>query len=160
MKQLVTEELKRWTKLFEEIDGCQPLENRFEDDRILIASPTPVPWHESLKPQYNEANNKIGYLFPQKRGIRLDIDFPSGTLTKEYIREMIDPNKQLLYSPPTEKATTTKTYWRFKSNDMFDTLTLVVRESDLGTIDINLPTIKQLFNEIIDNANGVSEKKQ
>ncbi len=32
MEQLVLEELKRLTKLFEEIDGYQPLENVFEDD--------------------------------------------------------------------------------------------------------------------------------
>lgn len=155
MEHLVTDEINRWTKLFEEIDGCQPLFKQFKDERILIASPNPVPWHESLKPQYNESKYKIGYLFSQKSGIRLDIDSPNGILTKEYIGAIIDPNEQLLYSPQTERAPTTKTYWRFKSDDMFDTLTLVIREPQLGVIDTSLPTIRQLFKEIVDYANKV-----
>ncbi|WP_096154056.1 hypothetical protein [Bacillus sp. FJAT-45066] len=154
MEKLVTTEFRRWMKLFEDIDGCKPIDTEFKDDRILIASSNPVPWQEGLKPQYNEPNNKIGYLFPQKRGIRLDIDFPSRTLTKEYIKEIIDPNEELSYSPSTEKASTTKTYWRFKSGEMFDTLTLVIRKPHLGVIDTTLPTIRELFTTIVNYANS------
>lgn len=153
MDQLVAKEIERWTNLFEEIEGCQPLETEFEHNRILIASPNPVPWHDGLKPQYREADYKIGYLFSQKRGIRLDIDFPIMTLTKEYIRKMIDPNEKLNYSPSAERAPTTRSYWRFTSGDMFDTLTLVIPKPHLAVIDTTLPTIRQLFKEIVAYAN-------
>ncbi|WP_088103010.1 hypothetical protein [Halalkalibacter urbisdiaboli] len=96
----------------------------------MITCPNQVPWSSGLKAQYNESENKMGYLFPQKNGIKLAVDFPLHTLTKETVQSIINPTNQILYIPREKRAPT-------------------------EMVDLTDQKLKEFFQEIIDYANQV-----
>ncbi|MBB5174534.1 hypothetical protein [Texcoconibacillus texcoconensis] len=154
MNQAIKGEFDRWVKLFEELEGCKLVDRKMKDNRLMVENPFPVPWHENLHAERSESKEKIGYLFPQESGVKLDIDFPHQSFTKEYLQTIVDPNHEWPYYSPENKAPTAKSWWRFRSEPHFDTLTLVVRKEYLGKIDTTDPKLKELFQEIIDLAKG------
>ncbi|MGD6831854.1 hypothetical protein ACQCT5_06800 [Sutcliffiella halmapala] len=154
MTHQVEKEFDRWKEIFQGIEDCRVIENGFKDNRLLIASINNVPWDSSLKPQYNESPKKIGYLFKQNSGIKLAIDFPIETITKELIQRTIFQTDEIPYSPLIERAPGRSSYWRYKSSDNFNTLILVIRNPHLSTIKISNEEIINLLQEIISLANG------
>ncbi|WP_078593678.1 hypothetical protein [Evansella clarkii] len=147
----VKQEFNKWKKFFEVIDGCNLVNMGLADGRYKIAALIKVPWHEHLKAQYNEHPDKIGYLYPQSSGMRLDIDFPSQSVTKEEVQSIIDPQQRIPYFPPGQKAPGRKSWWRFRS-EAYDTVTIVIREDTSGMIDLSSPEVELLFKRMINYA--------
>lgn len=136
---------------FNAIAGCSI--EQVSDERYLIRSERIVPWYKSLKAQYNESKYKIGYIFLQKNGVRMDIDFPHFSIDKECITSIIAQYEELLYLPKKERAPMTKSYWRFNSDINFDTFTLVIRAPLFRIIDVSKQEFKELFQLIANFAN-------
>jgi hypothetical protein len=155
LTELVQKEFNSWKYLFDSLEGCFVVEHTAKDQRLMIASQNSVPWHKSLKPQYNEPNNKIGYLFPQKKGIKLQVDFPVSSLKKEYVQEKIAEHK-LTYIPQDQRAPANQSWWRITKGDDFDAFTLVIRSEKLGTINKNSTHLKDLFQQIVSLANNTA----
>ncbi|OZM56424.1 hypothetical protein CIB95_11660 [Lottiidibacillus patelloidae] len=66
---------------------------------------------------------------------------------------MIDPTSNLKYIPIEKNAPTSHSWWRFTDGEEFDTITLVIRNEHLGTIDTSCRKLKKVLQEIIDLAN-------
>jgi hypothetical protein len=152
LENIINEELKKCIQLFKDVDGCEVKSVQSQDERLKITSLSPVPWSKSLKPQYNEDEDKIGYLFRQSRGIRIDIDFPHETIKEKVIGKIINSFTTLEYSPPNERAPLTRSYWRFKTSPDFDTITLAIRSPQLQKIDLTNSEVKNLFQRIVNLA--------
>lgn len=149
---LIAREYERWTSFFKSLDNCicdyvKPQGS--EKKRLLIASLTEVPWSESLKPQYNESENKIGYFKQYEKGIRLDIDFLDDYISKEDVFNFMHPYSHIEHIK-SGRAPSNRSWWRYVEGDSFNTLQLVVRNDDLGTINIDNDQSREFFQKVID----------
>ena len=147
LREMVLNKSQQWVDVFNKIDGCvlsQP-----QEDRVLIASPVPVPWNDYLKPQYNESKNKIGYIMPKQTCVGLYIDFPKNTLTYEDVYEVINHKNILEYIPSGQRASQKRSWWRFNSGDGFDSINVVLHADCLAEYDVDREELKQLLSHIV-----------
>ncbi|MDZ5472414.1 hypothetical protein SM124_11710 [Bacillus sp. 31A1R] len=96
---------------------------------------------------------KIGYIFPQKNGVKVAIDFPVGKLKVDEVIPIINLINQITHIPMEQRAPTKGSWWRFRYSDQFDSIHLTLREPHLGTIDFTRREIKEFFQRIIYLAN-------
>ncbi|MFD1030223.1 hypothetical protein [Metaplanococcus flavidus] len=146
MDKLVEEQLKEILDVFESLPDCRI--EKSTDDRLLIASYKPVPWSGSLEKRDTESAHKIGYINPHKAALGLYIDFPHDFLEFEELEKIIDPEATLTYYPPETKATTVKSWWRFRSDDKFDSLHMVLRKTELAYYDFKREDWIELMQQI------------
>ncbi|MGD7055224.1 hypothetical protein [Sutcliffiella horikoshii] len=155
LKQNIIKEERKWVNLFKRINGCEIINPGIKDGRLMISNLKPVPWHKGLKPQYNEAKTKIGYMVKQQSGFRLDIDFPHGSIGTDEIRSIvktISTATGFMEIQQGQRASTIKSYWRFKTSKEFDTITLVIRNHHLGSINTTSPNLHIFLQKIVDLA--------
>lgn len=119
-------------------------------ERLLIASYKPVPWAKCLKKQYGESDYKIGYIDPKKNALGLYIDFPKNSFKFEQVSEIINPNASLLYVSSEERAPSSISWWRFRTNDHFDSIHIVLRKDELLKYDVQEDSWIKLMHEIVD----------
>ena len=112
------------------------------DDRLLIASDKPVPWSGA------ESSHKIGYITPHKSALGLYIDFPHNYLDIDKVEDIIDPEETLNYYSPGKKASAVKSWWRFRSDEKFDSIHLVLRKTELELYDFKREEWVRLMEEI------------
>ncbi|MGI2329142.1 hypothetical protein [Planococcus sp. YIM B11945] len=146
MNKLVEEQLNEMLEVFESLPDCKIEKNA--DGRYLIASHNPVPWSGSLEKSGAESTYKIGYIRPHKAALGLYIDFPHDFLELEELEKIIDPEETLTYYPPGPKASTVKSWWRFRSDEKFDSLHLVLRKTELDYYDFKREDWIELMQQI------------
>lgn len=148
MDGLVEQKLKEILDVFESLPNCK-IETNI-DEQLLIASYKPVVWSEALEKKDAESTHKIGSIKPHKLALGLYIDFPHDYLELEKLEEIIDPEGTLTYYPPGTKASTVKSWWRFRSDDKFDSLHLVLRKIELAYYDFKREDWIELMQQITD----------
>lgn len=129
MDKIVEEQLNEMLEVFESLPDCKIEQS--EGDRLLIASLNRVPWSDSLDKKDAESAHKIGSINPHKLSLGLYIDFPHDYFEFEQLEKIIDPEATLTYYPPGEKTSTVKSWWRFRSDEKFDSIHLVLRKTEL-----------------------------
>lgn len=130
--------------VFESLPDCKI--EKGEGDKLLIASHKPVPWSG---PE-DESAFKIGTIIPHKAALGLYIDFPHDLFELEKLGEIIDPEETLYYYPPGEKASNVKSWWRFRSDEKFDSVHLVLRKVELEHYDFKRDDWIGLMQQIIE----------
>ena len=133
-------------EVFNSLPNCRIETN--VDDRLLIASNKPVPWNDALEKSDAESSHKIGYITPHKAALGLYIDFPHNYLDIDKVEEIIDPEITLTYYEPGTKASTVKSWWRFRSDEKFDSIHLVLRKTELALYDFKREEWIHLMEEI------------
>lgn len=146
MNRLVSKKMNEMLEVFESLPNCRIESDK--GDRLLIASNKPVPWSESLEARYGESTYKIGYITPHKASLGLYIDFPHGYLDMDRVEDVMNPEETLYYYPPGERAPTVKSWWRFRSDEKFDSIHMVLRKIELEMYDFSRDDWKQLMEEI------------
>ncbi|WP_240374126.1 hypothetical protein [Bacillus piscicola] len=151
----VKEEFKRWADFFDSLDHCYMSDPKpkNQDGRLKITSVTKVPWSESLKPQYNEDPDKIGYLFPQKKGIKLAIDFLPRDVAADDVYRFMKPYPHIKETPADQRASGSMSWWRYNTGDDFNTLELVIRNHEIGTIKLDNEETRHFFQQIVSGDN-------
>lgn len=145
--KLVNTKLQELIEVFNEFSSCTIEPNRGE--RLLIASNKPVQWASKLKKQYGESEYKIGYIDPKKTCLGLYIDFPQGFLNFDEVSKVVNPDNCLLYAPPEQKAPTSKSWWRFRTED-FDSIHMVIRNNELHSYTFKKIEWIELLRKIVD----------
>lgn len=142
MNKMVEQKMNEMTEVFNSLPNC-----RIETDeagRILIVSDNPVPWSDT------ESSHKIGSITPHKAALGLYIDFPHNYIEIDRLDDIIDPEFTLTYYEPGTKASTVKSWWRFRSDEKFDSIHLVLRKTELELYDFKREEWVQLMEEITD----------
>lgn len=142
MNKLVTKKMNEMLEVFESLPNCWIEQD--EGDRLMIASNKPVSWNESDE----KVKFKIGYITPHKASLGLYIDFPHGFLDLDRVEAVMNPEETLYYYPPGEKAPTVKSWWRFRSDEKFDSIHMVLRKIELEMYDFSRDDWRQLMEEI------------
>lgn len=142
----VAEEFKRWSKILSEFNHCKVIDPWKKEERFMIASIDNVPWSDSLRAQYNEASNKIGYVDKQTKGIRMDIDFLPDIVSEEMAVELMSNHSHVSRVSSEQRSPGHISYW--KGN----TFTLCLRNEDLGTIAIDSKLWRDFLQRIITGA--------
>lgn len=135
-------------EVFNNLPNC-----RIEPDeggRQLIASNKPVPWSGALEKNDAESLHKIGSITPHKSALGLYIDFPHNYLDIDRVEDIIDPEMTLTYYEPGTKASNVKSWWRFRSDEKFDSIHLVLRKTELALYDFKREEWIGLMEEITD----------
>ena len=148
MNKSVDKKLDEMIEVFNSLLNCK-IETQ-EDGRLLIASTKPVPWSDSLEKKDAQAAHKIGSITPHKAALGLYIDFPHDLLDADRVEDIINPEGTLTYYPPGTKAPTIKSWWRFRSDENFDSIHLVLRKIELDMYNFKREDWIQLMKEIID----------
>ncbi len=146
MDGLVKQKLTEMLDVFESLPHCK-IETS-TGDQLLIASENPVPWSDSLEKQDAESTHKIGTIKPHKASLGLYIDFPHGYLDVEKLEAIINPEGTLTYYEPGTKPLTVKSWWRFRSDEKFDSLHLVLRKIELAYYDFKREDWVELMEQI------------
>ncbi|WP_203341060.1 hypothetical protein [Planococcus beijingensis] len=140
MNKMVEQKMSEMTEVFNSLPNC-----RIETDeagRILIVSDNPVPWSDTESP------HKIGSITPHKAALGLYIDFPHNYIEIDRLDDIIDPEFTLTYYEPGTKTSTAKSWWRFRSDQKFDSLHMVLRKTELELYDFKREEWVQLMEEI------------
>lgn len=140
MNKMVEQKMNEMTEVFNSLPNC-----RVETDeagRILIVSDNPVPWSDT------ESSHKIGSITPHKAALGLYIDFPHNHLEIDQLDDIIDPEFTLTYYEPGTKTSTAKSWWRFRSEEKFDSIHMVLRKTELELYDFKREEWVQLMEEI------------
>nr|WP_238942614.1 hypothetical protein [Planococcus beigongshangi] len=140
--------MKEILEVFNSLPNCKVEQD--EVDRFLIASHKPVPWSDSLEEGDVKMAHKIGYITPHKAALGLYIDFPHDHLEIDQLDDIIDPEFTLTYYEPGTKPSNVKSWWRFRSDEKFDSLHLVLRKTELDLYDFKREEWVQLMKEITD----------
>ncbi|TWT25296.1 hypothetical protein [Planomicrobium sp. CPCC 101110] len=148
MDKTVEQKINEMLEVFNSLPNCRIEPN--EGDRLLIASNKPVPWSDALEKRYAESSHKIGSITPHKTALGLYIDFPHNFLDIDRVEDIIDPEITLTYYEPGTKASTVKSWWRFRSDEKFDSIHLVLRKTELALYDFKREEWIQLMKEITD----------
>ncbi|WKA59264.1 hypothetical protein QWY16_03670 [Planococcus shenhongbingii] len=146
MNKSVTQKMDEMLEVFNSLPNCKIETNA--EGKILIASNKPVPWSGSLEKQDAELMHKIGSITPHKAALGLYIDFPHNLLDVDQVEDIINPEGTLMYYPPGSKAPTVKSWWRFRSDEKFDSIHLVLRKIELDMYDFKREDWIQLMEEI------------
>lgn len=147
MDGLVKEQVNEMLEVFKGLPNCRI--EKSEGDRLLIASHKPVPWSDAIEKKDAESVHKIGYITPHKAALGLYIDFPHDYLDVERVEDIIDPEATLSYYAPGKKASNVKSWWRFRSDEKFDSLHLVLRKTELDLYDFKREEWIELMEEIM-----------
>ncbi|WP_281864013.1 hypothetical protein [Planomicrobium okeanokoites] len=147
MDRLVKEQLGEMLDVFESFPDCKI--EKTEGDRLLIASHKPVPWSDSLENGDAGSAHKIGSINPHKFALGLYIDFPHDFFEFDELVKIVDPEATLTYYPPGEKTSTVKSWWRFRSDEKFDSIHLVLRKTELDYYDFKREDWMELMRQII-----------
>lgn len=148
MDKTVEQKMSELLEVFNSLPNC-----RIEpdvDDRQLIASNKPVPWSGALEKSDAESSHKIGSITPHKSALGLYIDFPHNYLDIDRVEDIIDPEMTLTYYEPGTKASNVKSWWRFRSDEKFDSIHLVLRKTELALYDFKRKDWIGLMEEITD----------
>lgn len=140
MNKMVEQKMNEMTEVFNSLLNC-----RVETDeagRILIVSDKPVPWSDT------ESSHKIGSITPHKAALGLYIDFPHNYIEIDRLDDIIDPEFTLTYYEPGTKTSTAKSWWRFRADEKFDSLHMVLRKTELELYDFKREEWVQLMEEI------------
>ncbi|MDN3428535.1 hypothetical protein QL992_06025 [Microbacterium sp. APC 3898] len=140
MNKMVEQKMNEMTEVFNSLPNC-----RIETDeagRILIVSDNPVPWSDT------ESTHKIGSITPHKAALGLYIDFPHNYIEIDRLDDIIDPEFTLTYYEPGTKTSTVKSWWRFRSDEKFDSIHLVLRKTELELYDFKRDDWVGLMGEI------------
>ena len=140
MNKMVEQKMNEMTDVFNSLPNC-----RVETDeagRILIVSDNPVPWSDT------ESSHKIGSITPHKAALGLYIDFPHNYIEIDRLDDIIDPEFTLTYYEPGTKTSTAKSWWRFRSDEKFDSLHMVLRKTELELYDFTRDNWVGLMEEI------------
>jgi len=140
MNKMVEQKMNEMTEVFNSLPNC-----RIETDeagRILIVSDNPVPWSDT------ESSHKIGSITAHKAALGLYIDFPHNYIEIDRLDDIIDPEFTLTYYEPGTKTSTAKSWWRFRSDEKFDSLHMVLRKTELELYDFKREEWVQLMEEI------------
>ena len=148
MNKTVEQKMSEMLEVFNSLPNCRIETN--VDDRLLIASNKPVPWNDAFEKSDAESSHKIGYITPHKAALGLYIDFPHNYLDIDRVEEIIDPEETLTYYEPGTKASTVKSWWRFRSDEKFDSIHLVLRKTELELYDFKREEWIRLMEEITD----------
>ena len=148
MNKMVEQKMNEMIEVFNNLPNCR-IETT-ESDRLLIASDKPVPWSDALEKSDAESLHKIGSITPHKAALGLYIDFPHDHLDIDQLDDIIDPEFTLTYYEPGTKASTVKSWWRFRSDEKFDSIHLVLRKTELELYNFKREEWIQLMKEITD----------
>ena len=85
---------------------------------------------------------------PYKTAFGLYIDFPHNYLDIDKVEDIIDPEETLNYYSPGKKASAAKSWWRFRSDEKFDSLHMVLRKTELELYDFKREEWVRLMEEI------------
>lgn len=146
MNKSVNNKLGEILEVFKSLPNCK-VETQ-EDGRILITSKNPVPWSGSLDKRDAESMHKIGSITPHKAALGLYIDLPHDFLDVDRVEDIINPEGTLTYYPPGTKAPTIKSWWRYRSDENFDSIHLVLRKIELDMYNFKREEWIQLMDEI------------
>ena len=142
MNKSVEQKMGEMLEVFNSFPNCRVEPN--EGDRLMIASNKAVPWSGA------ESSHKIGYITPHKSSLALYIDFPHDYLDADRVEEVINPEGTLMYYEPGTKASNVKSWWRFRTDEEFDSIHLVLRKTELDLYDFKREEWIQLMKEITD----------
>ena len=140
MNKSVEQKMGEMLEVFNSLPNCKIETN--EGDRLLIASHKKVPWSDA------ESSHKIGYITPHKEALGLYIDFPHNFLDIDKVEDIIDPEATLSYYEPGTKTSNVKSWWRFRSDEKFDSIHMVLRKTELNLYDFKREEWVQLMEEI------------
>lgn len=146
MNKSVDKKLDEMLEVFNSLPNCKVETN--EEGRVLISSTKPVPWSDSLEKKDAESLHKIGSITPHKAALGLYIDFTHDLLDADRVEDIINPEGTLTYYPPGTKAPTIKSWWRFRSDENFDSIHLVLRKIELDMYNFKREDWIQLMEEI------------
>ena len=142
MNKSVEQKMGEMLEVFNSFPNCRIEPN--EGDRLLIASNQPVPWSGA------ESSHKIGSITPHKASLALYIDFPHDYLDADRVEEVVNPERTLMYYEPGTKTSNVKSWWRFRTDEEFDSIHLVLRKTELDLYDFKREEWSQLMKEITD----------
>ncbi|WP_033542834.1 hypothetical protein [Planococcus sp. CAU13] len=142
MNKTVEQKLNEVLEVFRSLPNCRIEPD--EGDRLLIVSHKPVPWSDA------EPSHKIGFITPHKAALGVYIDFPHDLLDVERVEEVINPEATLDYYEPGTKTSNVKSWWRFRSDEKFDSIHLVLRKTELALYDFKREEWIELIREITD----------
>lgn len=140
MNKSVEQKMKEVLEVFNSLPNCRIEED--EKGRLMIASNKPVPWSE------DGMSHKIGYITPHKAALGLYIDVPHDFLDFDRVEEIIDPDLTLTYCEPGTKGPTVKSWYRFRTDEKFDSIHLVLRKIELDLYDFKREEWVGLMEEI------------
>lgn len=146
MNKSVEQKMSELLEVFTNLPNCTI--EKDEGDRLLIVSDKPTPWNAALEQGDAVSMHKIGSITPHKTSLGLYIDFPHDYLDVERIESVINAEGTLDYCPPGTKTSTVKSWWRFRSDEKFDSLHMVLRKSELDMYDVKSDEWVQLMEEI------------
>lgn len=146
VNKVVEKKVSEMLEVFNSLPNCRI--EKSEGDRLLIASHKPVPWSDAIEKQDAESAHKIGYITPHKAALGLYIDFPHDSLDVERVETIINPEATLDYYEPGTKTTNVKSWWRFRSDEKFDSIHLVLRKTELELYDFKRDDWIELMEEI------------
>ncbi|TAA72995.1 hypothetical protein [Planococcus salinarum] len=146
MNKTVEQKMSEMVEVFKNLPNCRIEPN--EGARLMIASDKPVPWNGALEKKDADSSHKIGYITPHKGALGLYIDFPHDYLDAERVEGIINPEATLDYYEPGTKTSNVKSWWRFRSDEKFDSLHMVLRKTELELYDFKREEWVGLMEEI------------
>ena len=146
MNKMVEQKMSEMTDVFNSLPNCRV--GTSEDGRILILSDNPVPWSDAIDKKDTHSVYKIGSITPHKAALGLYIDFPHKHIEIDGIDDIIDPEFTLTYFEPGVKTSTAKSWWRFRTDEKFDSIHMVLRKTELELYDFTRDEWVGLMKEI------------
>ncbi|WP_249222214.1 hypothetical protein [Planococcus alpniumensis] len=146
MNRMVEQKMNEMTDVFNSLPNCRV--ETSEDGKVLILSDTPVPWSDVIEKRDAHSEYKIGSITPHKAALGLYIDFPHDLLDIDRVEDIVDPEITLTYFEPGTKTSTAKSWWRFRSDEKFDSLHMVLRKTELELYDFTRDDWVGLMEEI------------
>ncbi|WP_237150931.1 hypothetical protein [Planococcus plakortidis] len=143
---MVEQKMSEMTDVFNRLPNCRV--ETSEDGKVWIVSDKPVPWSDAMDSNDALSAHKIGSITPHKSALGLYIDFPHGLLEIDQLDDIIDPEMTLTYFEPGAKTSTAKSWWRFRSDEKFDSLHMVLRKTELELYDFKRDEWVRLMEEI------------
>ncbi|MBT2582967.1 hypothetical protein [Planococcus sp. ISL-109] len=147
MNKMVEQKMGEMIEVFNSLPNCKV--ETSEDGRILIVSDNPVPWNDALEKTDAQSAYKIGSITPHKAALGLYIDFSHNLLDIDRVEDIVDPEITLTYFEPGTQTSTAKSWWRFRSDEKFDSLHMVLRKTELELYDFKRDDWVGLMTEIM-----------
>ena len=146
MNKMVEQKMGEMIEVFNSLPNCKV--ETSEDGRILIVSDKPVPWSDTIEKKDAQSAYKIGSITPHKAALGLYIDFPHKHIEIDGIDDIIDPEFTLTYFEPGTQTSTAKSWWRFRTDEKFDSIHMVLRKTELELYDFKRDDWVGLMEEI------------
>ncbi|WP_404467264.1 hypothetical protein [Planococcus rifietoensis] len=143
---MVEQKMNEMIDVFNSLPNCRVETD--EEGRTLILSDKPVPWGDALENKNAKSAYKIGSITPHKSALGLYIDSPHNLLDIDRVEDIVDPEITLTYFEPGVKTSTAKSWWRFRSDEKFDSVHMVLRKTELELYDFKRDDWVGLMEEI------------